>query len=145
MSGIVERLHRAGLRATGPRVLILTALEHDCSHPTAEQLFAALWPQDPFLAFSTVYQILATFIRTGLCRRVCGAGDRMRVDGTPQDHDYAICTICGAIFDFKRWLFPLPSPPARLPRGLLVTGLRLEDEVICAACRKASRKKPTTS
>lgn len=145
MSGIVKRLHRAGLRATGPRVLILTALEHDCSHPTAEQLFEALRPQYPCLALSTVYQTFDAFIRTGLCRRVAGAGDRLRVDGTPQDHDHAICTICGAIFDIKRRLCPLPPPPARLPRGLVVNGFRLEYEVICVACREVSGKKPTTS
>jgi Fe2+ or Zn2+ uptake regulation protein len=82
MSGIVERPHRAGLRATGPRVHILTALEQDRSHPTAEQLFEALRPQYPFLALSTVYHTFDAFIRTGLCQRVSGAGDRMRVDGT---------------------------------------------------------------
>lgn len=96
MSGIVERLRRAGLRATGPRVLILTALEHDCSHPAAEQRFAAVRPHYPFLALSTVYQAFDTFTHTGFCRRISGPGDRMRVDGTRQDRDHAICTMCGA-------------------------------------------------
>ena len=141
MSGIVERLHRAGLRATGPRVLILTALEHDCYHPTAEQLFEHLRPQHPSLALSTVYQTLDTFIRTGLCRQVSHAGDRLRVDGTPQDHDHAMCTTCGAIFDIDRDHVPLPSPPEQLPNGLLVTAMRLEYEVICAVCRAASEQK----
>jgi hypothetical protein len=35
-------------------------------------------------------------------------------------------------------VFPLPLPPAQLPNGLLVKGLRLESDVICAACREAA-------
>ena len=135
MSWIVEQLHRVGLRATGPRVLILAALEHDCSHPTAEQLFETLRPAYPSLSLSTVYQTLDTFIHTGLCRRISDAGDRLRVDGTPQDHDHAVCQTCGAIFDIDRQQFPPPVPPAQLSNGLLVIGLRLAYEVICTACR----------
>ena len=138
MSHGVERLHQAGLKATGPRMLILAALEHDRNHPTAEQLFERLRQDYSSLSLSTVYQTLDAFLRAGLCRRVTDAGDRMRVDGTPQDHDHAVCRVCGAIFDIDRRLFPLPIPPAHLPNDLVVTGLRLEYEVICATCRPAS-------
>lgn len=134
----MERLHQAGLKATGPRMLILAALEHERSHPTAEQLHEALRQDYPSLSLSTVYQTLDAFIRSGLCRRVASAGDRLRVDGTPQDHDHAICRTCGTIFDIARQQFLLPAPPTRLPNGLTVTGLRLEYEVICAACHEAA-------
>ena len=134
----VEQLHQAGLKATGPRMLILAALEYDQNHPTAEQLFERLRQDYPSLSLSTVYQTLVAFLRAGLCRRVTGAGERLRVDGTPQDHDHAVCRVCGAIFDIERRLFPLPVPPAQLPYDLMVTGLRLEYEVICTTCRGAS-------
>lgn len=134
----VERLHRAGLKATGPRMIILAALEHDHSHPTAEQLYEMLRQDHPSLSLSTVYQTLDAFLRTGLCRRVSGAGDRLRVDGTPQDHDHAVCRLCGAIFDIDRRYFQLPTPPAQLPNGLRVTGVRFEYDVICPACDEAS-------
>ena len=42
MSERVARLHRAGLKATGPRMVILSALEQDHGHPTAEQLYESL-------------------------------------------------------------------------------------------------------
>jgi Fur family peroxide stress response transcriptional regulator len=134
----VERLHQAGLKATGPRMLILAALEHDLNHPTAEQLFDRLRQDYPSLSLSTVYQTLDAFLRAGLCRRVTGAGERLRVDGTPQDHDHAVCRVCGVIFDIDRRLFPLPVPPSQLPHDLIVTGLRLEYEVICMTCRGTS-------
>jgi Fe2+ or Zn2+ uptake regulation protein len=134
MAQTVERLRQVGLKATGPRVMMLAVLEQDRSHPTAEQLYALLRPHHPSLSLSTVYQTLDAFIRTGLCRRVSDTGDRLRVDGTPQDHDHAICRMCGTIFDVDRQLFPRPAPPDQLPYGLTVTGLRVEYDVICTSC-----------
>ena len=138
MSQCMAQLHRAGLKATGPRMVILAALKHDHSHPTAEHLYETLRRDYPSLSLSTVYQTLDVFIRTGLCRRVSGPGDRLRVDGTPQDHDHAVCRLCGAIFDVARDPVRQPTPPGQLSNGLLVTGIRFAYEVICAACQKAS-------
>jgi Fur family peroxide stress response transcriptional regulator len=134
----VERLRQAGLKATGPRVMLLATLEQDRSHPSAEQLYETLRLHHPSLSLSTVYQTIDTFIRTGLCRRVSDAGGRLRVDGTPEDHDHAICRACGTIFDIDRQLCPRPAPPAHLPQGLTVIGLRVAYDVICTTCREAS-------
>jgi Fur family peroxide stress response transcriptional regulator len=140
MSHAVERLRQAGLKATGPRVVLLAALEQDRNHPTAELLYESLQADHPSLSLSTVYQTLDAFIRTGLCRRVSEAGNRLRVDGTPQDHDHAICRTCGEIFDIDRQLLPRPTPPAQLPQDLMVTGLRVEYDVICEACHVLSEE-----
>jgi Fur family peroxide stress response transcriptional regulator len=142
MTQLVERLHEVGLKATGPRLQILAALVHDRTHPTVEQLYQVLRKKYPSLSLSTVYQTLETFLRTGLCRRVTDIDDRLRVDGTPRDHDHAICRLCGTIFDIDRQHLPLPPPPAYLPNDLLVTGLRFEYEVICIACRTTLQEKP---
>ena len=136
MSQRVARLHRAGLKATGPRMVILAALEQDHTHPTAEHLYDTLRRDHPSLSLSTVYHTLDVFIRTGLCRRVSGPGDRLRVDGTPQDHDHAVCRLCGAIVDVARDQVPLPIPPTPVSNSLMVTGIRLEYEVICHACQE---------
>lgn len=143
MPPTVERLRQVGLKATGPRVMLLSALERDRSHPTAEQLYESLQIHLPSLSLSTVYQTLDTFIRKGLCRRVSDAGDRLRVDGTPQDHDHAVCRTCGSIFDIDRDIFPRPLPPSHLPNGLSVTGLRVEYDVICATCQSQENPDPT--
>jgi Fur family peroxide stress response transcriptional regulator len=134
MAQTVERLRQAGLKATGPRVTLLAALEQDRSHPTAEQLYESLRPHYPSLSLSTVYETLDAFLRTGLCRRVSATGAPLRVDGTPQDHDHALCRVCGSIFDIDQQLLPRPIPPTHLPQDLTVTGLRVEYDVICARC-----------
>jgi Fe2+ or Zn2+ uptake regulation protein len=130
-----DRLRRAGLRATGPRLAILAALEQDRRHPSAEQVHALLAEEHPSLSLSTIYSTLETFARAGLIRRVNGLDGKLRVDGTGEDHDHAVCRECGSIFDVDRGCTALPSAPDCLPSGLEVVQVRLEYEVVCAACR----------
>jgi len=118
---------------------ILAALEQDKSHPSAEQIHAGLAGNHPSLSLSTVYSTLEAFVRAGLVRKVKANDGRLRVDGTREDHDHAVCRSCGTIFDVDRSWYPLPQVPARLPRGLDVVGLHVEYEVVCSACRKGAQ------
>jgi Fe2+ or Zn2+ uptake regulation protein len=148
---LAQRLKNAGLRVTSPRIAILDIIEDDITHPTAEQLLERLQPDHPSLALSTVYNTLESFLRVGLCRRVVGDGTRLRIDGTADSHDHALCQGCGMIFDVGRNLYHLPPPPSLLPHGLAVIGVRIEYDVLCHDCRpdgsqiEAGRSDPANS
>ena len=129
-----ERLRQAGLRATGTRVAILGALAEDRRHPTAEMVFESLRERLPSLSMSTVYATLESLLERGLVRRIAGNSGRLRVDGTAQDHDHAVCRRCGEVFDIDRNLIQRPTNPAVLPPGLRVMNLHIEYEVLCPAC-----------
>jgi Fur family transcriptional regulator, peroxide stress response regulator len=140
MAQTAEQLHRLGLKATGPRIIILEMLEHDRSHPTAEQLHERLRQRYPSLSLSTVYQTLDTFLRAGLCHWVPGVDGRLRVEAASQRHDHAICRVCRKLFDIERAEFSSFSLPEELPHGLLVTDWRVEYEVICSPCQEEAQK-----
>lgn len=129
-----DRLRHAGLKVTGPRVAILAALEVDRTHPTAERIHEGLREGHPTLSLSTVYEALEAFIGVGLCRRVPALDGRLRVDGTVQDHDHAVCGLCGRIFDVERGPLRIPDPPRVLANGLTVRRVRIEYDVICSGC-----------
>jgi len=129
-----ERLRRAGLRATAPRMAILAALEGDRRHPTAEMVFADLSRDHPSMSLSTVYATLESFLRKGLIRRVASLAGSKRVDGTPPDHDHAVCRSCGRVYDVARDAVRRPPVPETLPAGLRVVNLFLEYEVVCPDC-----------
>jgi len=57
MSQRVARLHRAGLKATGPRMVILAAVEQDHTHPTAEHLYDMLRREHPSLVQSPLWSV----------------------------------------------------------------------------------------
>jgi Fur family peroxide stress response transcriptional regulator len=128
------RLRRAALRATAPRLAVLSLLAGERRHPTAEQIHAALRGAHPSLSLSTVYGILEVFARAGLCRRLFGGGGLLRVDGMLEEHDHAVCRVCDRIFDVDRGRLAVPSPPASLPGGFRVAGVRFEYDVICPKC-----------
>src|SRR5215472_23087 len=90
----VERWHRAGLKATRPRMVILAALEQDFTHPTAADLSDTLRRDHPSLALSTVYQTRDVFIRSGLCRRVSGAGNWLRASTGRRRTMRTRCVTC---------------------------------------------------
>ncbi len=129
-----QRLRDAGLRATGARIAILEALESDRRHPTAEMVHASLRRRFPSLSMSTVYATIDTLLEHGLIRQVTGRSGRLRVDGTPLDHDHAVCRNCGSVFDIDRRVIERPTQPLELPDGLRVTNLYIEYEVICRNC-----------
>lgn len=135
------RLRRAGIRVTAPRMAILRLLESDRSHPTAEAVHGMLSRDYPSLSLSTVYNTIEAYLRAGVCRRVAAAaGTGLRVDGTVADHDHAICSSCGEIFDVDRSLYPHPRTMPPLPGGLRVRSVRLEYDVVCGRCAGAAQK-----
>lgn len=136
--GRAEKLQAAGMKVTAPRLAVLRYLESNPTHPGAEQIFAELRSRHPSLSLSTVYKTLEAFLRAGVCRRIAGEGTRLRVDGTLHPHDHAVCRSCGRIFDVAAALYPRSRPPAELPGGLAVTGVRVEYDVICGACAAPS-------
>jgi Fur family peroxide stress response transcriptional regulator len=130
-----ERLRATGLKATGPRVAILDAVERNCNHPSAEDSYQELAERHPSLSLSTVYGTLSAFVKAGLVRKLSEADGRLRVDGTKPPHDHAICRMCGAIFDIEPNLRTASTPPSELPGGLAVLEVRVEYDVICAKCK----------
>jgi Fe2+ or Zn2+ uptake regulation protein len=126
------RLRGLGLRATGPRLAILSALEADLGHPTPERILDRLRGAYPSLSLSTVYETIETFARAGLCRRVARTSGKLRVDGTPGDHDHAVCRGCGEVLDVPAASDAIGRPP--LPRGTRLLGMHVEYDVVCARC-----------
>lgn len=129
-----HRLREHGLRVTGPRLTILQAIERDRRHPSVEMIYEVLRAESPSLSLSTVYATLESFLRHGLVRRISAPGGRLRIDGTVQDHDHAVCRHCGEVFDVDRRLVDRPERPPRLPHGMRFEKLYVEYEVVCAQC-----------
>jgi len=129
-----SRLRAAGLRATAPRLAILAELETDRRHPDAEMLHETLVKELPTLSLSTVYAALDKFSELGLIRRVPGNSGKLRVDGTPEEHDHAVCRCCGAVYDVPLQDRPNMVKPPALPDGLQLMNIHLEYEVVCGDC-----------
>lgn len=133
------RLRRAGLRVTGSRLAILAELARDRTHPNVWDLHRRLGAKHPSLSVSTVYLALEAFAKAGLVRRIPARDGRLRVDGTPANHDHAVCRDCGGVYDVPAVDLGRRPLPAGLPRGAKVLGARVEYDVLCGRCQRTSR------
>jgi Fur family peroxide stress response transcriptional regulator len=96
-----HRLSQAGLRATQQRIIILEALLTLHGHPTAEQVFKRVRPDNPTVSLGTVYKTLDAFVAAGLIKRVAEAeGTRRRYDTDCSSHHHLICQDTQEIIDY---------------------------------------------
>lgn len=127
-------LEQAGWRFTRQRAEVFAYLQGVKSHPTAEQVFAAVRQHIPNISLATVYKALEALVDAGLAARLADdAGGPVRYDGRSQPHYHLRCERTGLVQDLE-----LPYDPTLLERlapdlierlrrdGFEVIGHRLE-------------------
>ena len=118
--GLRLALERAGWRFTRQRAEVFACLRSVDSHPTAEQVFAAVRQHIPNISLATVYKALEALCGAGLAARLADeAGGPVRYDGRPEAHYHLRCERTGQVRDLE-----LPYDPQLLDR--LAPGLIAE-------------------
>ena len=94
-----EALRAAGLRVTGPRSTVLTAVrEHP--HSDTESLIGLVRARMGAVSHQAVYDVLRVLTERGLVRRIQPAGSVARYEGRVGDnHHHVVCRGCGAMAD----------------------------------------------
>src|ERR1700754_548827 len=89
-------LEGAGWRYTRQRAEVFASLRSVESHPTAEQVFAAVRRRMPNISLATVYKALEALCDAGLAARLADdAGGPVRYDGRPEAHYHLRCERTG--------------------------------------------------
>jgi Fur family transcriptional regulator, peroxide stress response regulator len=133
-----QALEKRGLRFTRQRAAVFAHLRAVDTHPTAEQVFAAVRRSHPHdtlrkISLATVYKALEALVGCGLASRFVNEDGTARYDGRGDAHYHLRCLATGQVRDL-----PLPYDPHLLDRlaptlveqlrrqGFEVTGHRLE-------------------
>jgi Fur family peroxide stress response transcriptional regulator len=105
-------LERAGWRYTRQRAEVFAYLRSVDSHPTAEQVFAAVRQRISNISLATVYKALEALVDASLAARLAdNEGGSVRYDGRPEAHYHLRCERTGQVRDL-----PLPYDPSLLER-----------------------------
>jgi len=92
-------LRGAGLRATRPRVAVLTAV-YEHPHADTGSIVDVVREDLGEVSTQAVYDVLGALTAAGLVRRIEPAGSVARYEARVGDnHHHAICRTCGAIAD----------------------------------------------
>lgn len=97
-----QQLKTIGLKATGPRLKILTLFENtDQRHLTAEDVYRLLLQENVDVGLATVYRVLTQFEQAGiLIRSNFESGKAVYELNEGQHHDHFVCTSCGKVEEF---------------------------------------------
>jgi Fur family ferric uptake transcriptional regulator len=99
MPDFAQRLRKANLRVTRPRVAVLEAV-HAHPHSDTETIFEAVRAALPDVCRQTVYDVLHALIDAGVLRRTQPPGSLARYESRVGDnHHHSVCRSCGAIAD----------------------------------------------
>ena len=93
-------LRQQGHRLTPQRLLVLEVIKSCGCHITAEAIYAAIVPQQPYIDIATVYRALQWLENVGLVARIS-------IDGTlhyeyhplGNHHHHLICQQCGHVIE----------------------------------------------
>ena len=130
-------LRAAGLRVTGPRVAVLTAL-HEHRHADTTSLIEAVRTEHGDVSHQAVYDVLRVLTDAGLVRRIQPSGSVARYESRVGDnHHHLVCRSCGAIADVDCAVGDAPCLAASDDSGYVID----EAEVIywgtCPSCSTA--------
>lgn len=98
---LTARLREHGLRATGPRIAVLAALEDLGGHRTAEEIHDALAGQAGRIPRSSVYNVLTSLADAGLALRADAGPGAVLYEAGSRWHHHFVCRRCGKVHDVE--------------------------------------------
>ncbi|MEV4311198.1 Fur family transcriptional regulator [Actinocrispum sp. NPDC049592] len=133
---LLDRLKRAGLRVTAPRLTVLAWLiEHP--HTTADQIATGVRDALGTVSTQAIYDVLSVFTAADLVRRIEPAGHPARYETrTGDDHHHIVCRVCGRTEDVDCAVGPAPCLSPAESAGFLVDGAEVVFWGLCPTCEK---------
>ena len=135
----MKEYKETGFKLTPQRLAILSFLEDNTSHPTAEDVYRHVAKRFPTMSLATVYNTLETLKARGNVTEVTIDPEKRHFDPDIRRHHHAICDRCKKIVDIFRD-FDLSASEKEM-HGFNVTGSHVEFYGLCPDCaQKASRE-----
>ncbi len=131
----LEKLRAAGVNPTMQRLAILEFLEGTLTHPTAEEVYAAVHKAYPTIARATVYNTLEALTRAGTILKLAVDSSAARYDADLRPHVHFRCRLCGKVYDLE---IETTQCLSRKVEGHDIEALRTYAFGVCASCRDGS-------
>lgn len=94
-----DRLRRAGLKATKPRLLVLRLLQELGGHRSIDELLKELRARNTPLPRASVYNVISTLVSRGLIMLADAGPGPALYEVSLTWHHHFVCINCGRIID----------------------------------------------
>ncbi|MBN9109300.1 MAG: transcriptional repressor [Pseudonocardia sp.] len=98
-AGLSRRVRSGGLRATGPRVEVLGALEDLGGHRTADDVHDLLTTRGRRVPRSSVYNALSSLVGAGLVLTADAGPGAVLYETGREWHHHFVCRVCRSVVD----------------------------------------------
>jgi Fur family peroxide stress response transcriptional regulator len=138
MRAFADTCRSRGLKATHQRREVFKELARSDEHPDAETVYRRVRRRVPSISRDTVYRTLATLEGEGLIRKAEVLSGPARFDANTGRHHHFVCTVCGAIRDFRSEAFDRLRIPKSVKTFGWIESAQVQVRGVCSAC--AARK-----
>lgn len=97
--GLSEDVRMAGLKATRPRLLVLSLLRELGGHLPAERIQAVLQERGTPLPRGSIYNVLSALTGAGLVMMADAGPGRTLYEASAEWHHHFVCSQCGRVRD----------------------------------------------
>ncbi len=132
-------LKSAGLKATLPRLKILTFLQSSpVRHMSAEDVYKAMLESGEDVGLATVYRVLTQFESAGLVtRHHFDEGHSVFELNLGEHHDHILCVKCGKVDEFTDQVIEERQHEIAKKQGYTITDHALVIYGVCPDCQNA--------
>lgn len=133
-----KQIRQAGLKVTGPRMLILQVLEQaPLRHMSAEDVYQTLVSAGEDVGLATVYRVLTQFETAGLVKRQnFEEGYSVFELNQGEHHDHLVCVKCGRVDEFVDEVIERHQQQVAQKAGYQITDHSLIIYGVCGSCLK---------
>lgn len=137
----MDKPKSSGFKLTPQRLAIMNYLKGNKEHPSADQIYKAIFKKFPALSFATVYNTLGVLSRRGQITELNFDPLKKRFDPDPEPHHHMICVKCHKIMDVQtRYSI---APPEIEGEEFEIIRSHIEFYGLCSKCKnkKTNKKK----
>jgi len=128
------KTHRdLGIKLTPQRLAILSYLDGNKDHPSAEDIYKAISKKFPTMSFATVYNTLNALKKRNSVLELTIDPGKKRYDPNIEPHNHLICVRCKQIEDIPV-AFQLDLPKGT-NRDFTILRNHVEFHGICPSCK----------
>ena len=128
-AAVTKRLEDHGIQPSAQRVAVAAWVLQTTSHPSADQVFAAVRPTHTIVSRATVYNTLHLLVAKGLLRQLTIAGGRVVFDPRLEPHHHFVDDDSGEVAD-------LPLETFVVTAGAPIAGIDIRDVEVVVRGRR---------
>src|SRR5574344_2093676 len=126
------------MRYSKQREIIKIGLLKFCIHPTAEELYMKLKPDNLNLSLSTVYRNLKQLADAGEIKRIEGLSEQTHYDHNTSEHFHIICEKCKKVFDLPAEMADSLKRVLENQNDFEIQSYDIIVKCICQDCKRAT-------